>query len=118
MSVASETTIYKVLTDAEMKALEQDGRFAGSADDARDGYVHLSTAAQLTATVDKHYAGQDGLWIAALDVEAIGRSLKWEPARGGEDFPHLYGELLLETVIAYSELTRDGDGRVRLPVAG
>jgi len=110
-------TAYKVLTDAEMKQLET-GAFAGSAVDRTDGFIHLSTADQLTETVDKHFAGQSGLWVVAVDLAAEGQLLKWEPSRGGALFPHLYGALLLETVIAYQPLTRSKNGKVNLPVAG
>ena len=60
------TTAYKVLLTDEMAALERDGRFAGSAIDLADGYIHLSTADQLTETADKHYAGRDGLHVVAV----------------------------------------------------
>lgn len=111
------TTAYKVLTDAQMKALEADA-FAGAAVDLADGYIHLSTEGQLTETVDKHFAGQDGLWVAAIDLAALGGAVKWEESRGGQLFPHIYGRMPLEVVIAYSPLERGDDGRVKLPVAG
>jgi uncharacterized protein (DUF952 family) len=112
------TTAYKVLTAAEMAELEA-GSFAGAPVDVADGYIHLSTAAQLSETVDKHFAGQDDLHVAAVDLEALGDAVKWEESRGGALFPHLYGgPLLLETVVAYGPLTRHDDGSVALPVAG
>lgn len=109
---------YKVLTADQMATLERDGTFAGATVDLADGYIHLSTADQLTETVDKHFAGQSDLHVAAVDLGSFGESLKWEEARGGRLFPHLYGPLLLETVIAYGPLRRDEDGRVKLPVTG
>ena len=113
------TTAYKVLTAEQMAALERDRQFAGAPVDLADGYIHLSTAAQLTGTVDKHFAGQDDLHVAAVDLEALGDAMKWEESRGGALFPHLYGgPLLLETVVAYGPLTRHDDGSVALPVAG
>ena len=111
-------TAYKVLTADQMATLEQDGTFAGAPVDVADGYIHLSTAAQLTETVNRHFAGQTDLHIAAVDLGSFGGSLKWEESRGGQLFPHLYGPLLLETVIAYGPLDRDDDGKVKLPVAG
>ncbi|WP_010163627.1 DUF952 domain-containing protein [Sphingomonas sp. PAMC 26617] len=112
-------TAYKVLTAEQMAALEADGSFAGAPVDLADGYVHLSTADQLTETVDKHFAGQGDLHVAAVDLGSFGAGLKWEQSRGGQLFPHLYGgPLLLETVIAYGPLERDADGSVKLPVAG
>ncbi len=111
-------TAYKVLTAEQMATLERDGRFQGAPVDLADGYVHLSTADQLTETVDKHFAGQSDLHVAAVDLGSFGKSLKWEESRGGQLFPHLYGPLLLETVVAYGPLERNEDGRVRLPVTG
>ncbi|MBB3692895.1 DUF952 domain-containing protein [Sphingomonas sp. BK580] len=109
---------YKVLTGEQIAALERDARFDGAPVDLADGYVHLSTAAQLTATVDKHFAGQDDLHVAAVDLVAYGDRVRWEAAREGQLFPHLYEPLLLETVIAYGPLERGDDGTVKLPVAG
>jgi uncharacterized protein (DUF952 family) len=111
-------TAYKVLTADQMGALEHDGRFAGAPVDLADGYIHLSTAAQLTETVDKHFAGQGGLYVVAVDLAAHGDKVKWEESRGGQLFPHLYDEMLLETVVAYGPLERLSDGTVRLPIAG
>lgn len=112
-------TAYKVLTTEQLTALERDGTFAGAPVDLADGYIHLSTAAQLTETVDKHFAGQDDLTVAAVDLTAYaGETVRWEESRGGQLFPHLYQPLLLETVIAYGPLRRDENGTVKLPVAG
>ena len=112
------TTAYKVLTGEQMAILERDGRFDGAPVDLADGYIHLSTEAQLTETVDKHFAEQSDLHVAAVDLGSFGDTLKWEESRGGQLFPHLYEPLLLETVIAYGPLERAADGTVRLPITG
>ncbi|MDB5705705.1 MAG: hypothetical protein JWN66_2821 [Sphingomonas bacterium] len=114
----ADSVAYKVLTADQMAALEQEGTFAGAPIDLADGYIHLSTAAQLDETVTKHFAGQSDLHVAAVDLEVQGDALKWEPSRGGQLFPHIHGPLLLETVIAYGPLERDDGDRIRLPVAG
>ncbi|KTW14933.1 DUF952 domain-containing protein [Sphingomonas sanguinis] len=111
-------TAYKVLTADQMAVLEQEGAFAGARVDVADGYIHLSTAAQLTETVDKHFAGQTDLHIAAVDLEAMGEAVKWEESRGGQLFPHLYAPLPLSAVVAYGPMKRDEDGSVRLPITG
>jgi uncharacterized protein (DUF952 family) len=110
---------YKVLTAEQMETLERDGTFAGAPIDLADGYIHLSIAAQLTETVDRHFAGQDGLHVAAVDLDAMGEAIRWEESRGGQLFPHLYGQPLeLEMIVAYGPLERLPDGAVMLPVAG
>jgi len=109
-----ETIAYKVLTGAQALALE-DGCFDGAPVDIADGYIHLSTGAQVTETVDRHFAGQTGLVIAAVDLVALGGAIRWEVSRNGQLFPHLYGALTLSVVLAYGPLARDPDGTVRLP---
>lgn len=112
------TVAYKVLTSGQMASLEDEGVFAGAPIDLADGYIHLSTHAQLTETVNKHFAGQTGLWVAAIDLELLGAAVKWEESRGGQLFPHIYGDLSLSAVLAYGKLERDDAGAVMLPAAG
>ncbi|KQN36913.1 hypothetical protein ASG37_04340 [Sphingomonas sp. Leaf407] len=111
-------TAYKVLTAGQMAALEADGSFAGAPVDLADGYIHLSTFDQLTETVDKHFAGQEALHVAEVDLDALGDAVKWESSRGGQLFPHLYAPLPLDSVVAYGPLHRNDDGRVQRPVTG
>ncbi|MFY7837584.1 MAG: DUF952 domain-containing protein [Novosphingobium sp.] len=109
---------YKVLTGPQMAQLEAEGVFQGAPVDLADGYIHLSTEAQLTETVDKHFVGQDDLHVVAVDLVALGGAVKWEPSRGGALFPHVYADLPLSAAVAYGPLERDEAGQVRLPVAG
>ncbi|MGT2515976.1 DUF952 domain-containing protein [Sphingomonas panni] len=112
------TTAFKVLTGEQMAALEKDGSFAGAPVDLADGYIHLSTFEQLTETVDKHFAGHDDLHVVEVDLEALGDAVKWEESRGGQLFPHVYGPLTLDVVVAYGPLHRDGTGQVQRPITG
>lgn len=114
----AELVAYKVLTADQLAALEHHGRFAGAPVDLADGYIHMSTAAQLDETVTRHFRGQPDLAVAAVDLEAFGDAVKWEPSRGGQLFPHLYGELTLDSLLAYGPLEREDDGSIRLPTAG
>jgi len=109
------STAYKVLTSEQMEVLLREGVFAGAPIDLADGYIHLSAADQVTETVDKHFAGQTGLLVAAVDLEALGDAVKWEPSRGGQLFPHIYAALPLNAVTAYVPLARGSDGAILLP---
>ena len=113
-----DAVAYKILTTDELHALEQEGRFEGAAVDRADGFIHLSTATQVAETLAKHFAGRDDLALAAVDLEALGEAVRWEPSRGGALFPHLYGPMTLATVIAYGPLEHEPDGAIKLPVAG
>lgn len=85
--------IYKLLRGPEWQALRQQGQTRGSADDERDGYVHLSTAEQLPGTLERYFAEMPDVWLLALDPVVLGVALRWEPSRGGMLFPHLYAPL-------------------------
>jgi uncharacterized protein (DUF952 family) len=84
--------------------------FEGSPVDLADGFIHFSTAAQAQETARRHFTGQADLVVLALDAEALGANLKWEPSRGGDLFPHLYGPLDLAKVLAVTEAPLDADG--------
>jgi uncharacterized protein (DUF952 family) len=85
--------IYKILTADQWQALKRDGESPGAPLDIADGFVHFSTAAQVAGTAAKHFAGQGGLMLLAVEAARLGPALKWEPARGGDLFPHLYAPL-------------------------
>jgi uncharacterized protein (DUF952 family) len=108
-------TIYKISPASAWREAERAGVYRGSADDARDGYIHLSTAPQLAETLRKHYFGQTGLFLIAIDADALGEVLRWEKSRNDELFPHLYGELDLGAVTDVLELRARSDGGHELP---
>ena len=96
-----EPLIYTLVREADWRAAEAAGAYAGSADDRRDGFLHFSTAAQLRASAAKHRAGVADLWMIEADAAALGAALKWEPASGSSRpglFPHLYAPLPLHAV--------------------
>jgi uncharacterized protein (DUF952 family) len=105
---------FKILRAPEWAAL-QSGNFAGSPADIADGFIHLSTAAQLTGTAAKHFAGETGLMVLAIELNLLNGQVKWEQSRNNEPFPHLYDKLTMDAVLASEPLTWDGD-EVRLPI--
>ena len=91
--------IYKIFRADEWSTLQADGVTDAAPIDVADGYVHFSTAEQAQETAAKHFAGEEGLVLLALQAEALGDDLKWEPSRGGQLFPHLYRALRIEEVL-------------------
>ncbi len=106
--------VYKIAARADWDAALRAGAFAGAAIDLRDGYIHLSTATQAQETARLHFAGQTGLVLLKIDAAALGAALKWEPSRGGDLFPHLYGPLACALVEAVTEIPLSADGTPQL----
>jgi uncharacterized protein (DUF952 family) len=106
--------IYKIFRAPEWEAMQAAGRTAGAPIDLQDGFVHLSTAAQVEETAARHFAGLDGLVLVAVDEARLAPELRWEPSRGGDLFPHLYRELRMDDVLWAAPLPLEG-GRHAFP---
>ncbi|ATU74318.1 hypothetical protein CFR78_13790 [Komagataeibacter rhaeticus] len=108
--------VYKILTMDEYGTFLRTGSFAGSPADVADGFIHLSAADQVTGTRARHFAGQDGLWVLAVDLSRLPpAAVRWEPARNDQLFPHLYAPLPGTAVVGTCMLYESEDGTVLLP---
>lgn len=104
------TLIYKIVPEDLWREAERAGSFAGASIDLADGFIHLSTAGQMGETAAKHFAGQAGLLLVAVDEARLGDALRYEISRGGQPFPHLYAPLALTSVVFVEELPLGADG--------
>lgn len=91
--------VYKIVPDTIWQQARMSGVFEGAAIDLADGYIHFSTATQARETAARHFSGQQGLLLVAVDADRLGDSLKFEPSRGGDLFPHLYATLTMDAVL-------------------
>ncbi len=107
--------IYKILPRADWTAAHEAGRYEGSALDRQDGYIHFSTAAQAQETARRHFAGQADLVVLEVEADDLGELIRWEPSRGGDLFPHLYGALAASLVRYVTAAPLGADGT---PVLG
>ena len=111
----SRQLVYKLCPAATWRAACEQAFYTGSADDVRDGFIHLSTKVQLAGTARRYFAGEQGLVLVALDVARLGPSLRWEPSRGGQLYPHLYAPLDVEAAVSVIALSLGPDGVPLLP---
>ena len=107
--------IYKICPASAWREAERQGAYRGSADDVRDGFIHFSLPSQVAETARKHFIGQTGLVLIAVDADVLGDALRWEPSRNDELFPHLYGELDLGAVTGVHPMYAQSDGTHDIP---
>lgn len=107
--------VYKILPRQMWSDAMAAGVFHGSPLDLADGFIHFSTAAQVHETAAKHFAGIPDLVLVAVSATDLGADVKWEPARGGELFPHLYAALPVARALWAKPLTVGPDGRHQFP---
>lgn len=85
-------------------AAEEAGSYA-PASLGSEGFVHLSTGAQVQATIRRRFAGRRGLVLLTIDRSRLSSEVRWEEGESGELFPHVYGPIELEAVTQARELT-------------
>jgi uncharacterized protein (DUF952 family) len=107
--------VFKILDTGEWKAAQEAGVYNGSALDKADGFIHLSTSAQLATTLTKHFAKADNLSLVSIDSDALADALKWEGS-GEDTYPHLYGDLDLAAVKWSCVMPKRPGGVFVLPV--
>ena len=108
-------TIYKICDAAAWREAERAGVFAGAPVDLADGYIHFSTAGQIAETAARHFAGQRDLVLVAVEADALGAALRYEPSRGGALFPHLYATLPVSAARWVKPLPLGADGQHVFP---
>jgi uncharacterized protein (DUF952 family) len=110
MMSAATRCILKICSTTEWDAAVHGGGFLGSADDLRDGYIHLSTTEQAAETARKYFANRRDLVLVAFHTATLGPQLRWEASRGGALFPHLYATLPTASALAVLPLALTTDG--------
>lgn len=117
-SSLSTDSVWKILLAEEAAELLASGSFSGSADDRRDGFIHLSSPEQVAGTLAKHFAGRTGLVAACCDPLLLGAALRWETSRGGALFPHLYRPLTVGDVSALVPCAEERLAQLGIPAGG
>ena len=107
--------IFKILRPNEQREAAENCDYRGSLDDIRDGFIHFSTAEQLSGTAGKYFTDTDVVHVLAFDSEIWSTQvLKWEASRGGALFPHLYRPLNITDASMEWSIERDGTGNFNL----
>lgn len=111
----SRQFVFKVVPRPAWEDACRSGAFIGSADDVRDGFIHLSTREQIAGTIAKHFRGQHDLVLIQFETRLLGEALRWEVSRGGDLFPHLYAALPTACASVEFALPLAADGVPILP---
>jgi uncharacterized protein (DUF952 family) len=97
--------VYKIFTEAEWSKFQETGRFSGSADDLRDGFIHLSTKEQVAGVIERFFAGRRPLYVAEFADPGFLQRVIWESSSSGDIYPHLYGsDLSLGEILDFKKL--------------
>lgn len=115
MAVDPASVIYKIIDAALWTRAQREEFVPPMAVDEADGFIHFSTLAQLTGTLRLHFAGRSDIMLLAVRAQDLADGLRWEPSRGDDLFPHLYGALPVSAVLWAKPVTVSADGDPHLP---
>lgn len=110
-----DASIFHLARAVDFDQAHTTGRYVGSAEDRKDGFLHFSTASQIRESAARHRSGEAGLVLIEVDAAVLGDALRWETSRGGQKFPHLYGPLPLSAVQCAMPLAVGEDGHHQFP---
>ncbi len=71
---------------------------------AGEGFIHCCTDAQLPYVLQTYFAGTEGLVLLRIDLARTSPEIRWADSGPGGPFPHIYGPLNLDAVVAVEEV--------------
>jgi uncharacterized protein (DUF952 family) len=78
-----------------------------------EGFIHCSKPTQVIRVANHYFSDAQDLLLLWIDSTKLQAELRWE-ASGGELYPHIYGALNLEAILAAKRFDPDPDGVFRL----
>src|SRR3954449_6161803 len=115
MPAHDHETIYHITTPELWAQARSQGLYTPESLSS-EGFVHCSTGEQVVESAERHYRGQTGLILLAIDPTLVRAEVRWEDTAGrGEKFPHIYGPIDLASVRSVIELPSRADGGFELP---
>lgn len=99
------TTIYKIMTEKELKTFQNSGVFEGSHLDQQDGYIHCSASIEQTLKIiSKFFQGQKNLKRVEINPDGLDVRFEISP-RSGITYPHVYQYIPLDKVTHIEDLS-------------
>jgi uncharacterized protein (DUF952 family) len=109
------SVIYHVATRVNWERARRDGEYTMSTIDrtlAEEGFIHASAASQLDGVLNKYYKGvEEDLLLLVIDTDRVRAQVRYEDVPGASaPFPHIYGPLNADAVVAERPLRAGPDG--------
>lgn len=112
-------TIYHIAFETDWALAAQTGEYRFSTRGKtldEQGFIHASDAHQVAGVANALYRQDDGLVVLEIDLAKLRPEVRYEGVPDSdEQFPHIYGPLNVDAVVAILPLTRGPDGSFAFP---
>jgi len=110
--------IYHLATRADWEQARRDGKYTTSTAGrtlAQEGFIHASQAAQVAGVANAFYRDSpDDLVLLVIDTGRVRAEIRHEDVPGADvPFPHIYGPLNADAVVAVRALSPGPDGEFK-----
>jgi uncharacterized protein (DUF952 family) len=96
--------IYHVTPRQEWEQAQAKGRYE-SASLADEGFIHCSEERQVPGILERYFSGKNGLVKLSIETSRLVSPLYYDWSPSVEDtFPHIYGPVNLDAVVAVEEI--------------
>jgi uncharacterized protein (DUF952 family) len=95
--------IYHIATAADWARAARDGQYTTSTRGrtlGEEGFIHASTASQVTSVANAYYRGVADLVVLVIDPGRVVSEIRYELVPGSDaPYPHIYGPLNADAVV-------------------
>lgn len=107
--------IHHITTSLDWAAAQAAGSYTADSL-ANEGFIHCSTREQVLGTANRLFKGRQDLLLLSVDTARVEPEIRYENLEGGALlFPHIYGALALQAVVAAHPFPPQADGSFALP---
>ena len=110
--------IYHVSTPDEWASAQADGSYRFSTRGQlldQVGFIHCSRLDQVAGVLQAYYAGAGPLLLLTIDEALLSSEWRDDEVSPGVFFPHVYGPIDLDAIVAVTPLVLTDDGGYVLP---
>jgi glutathione S-transferase len=110
--------IFHIATTSDWQAAQDSGDYRVSTRGrtlADEGFIHAARREQVLSVAEAFYADAGPLLLLSIDPARLSSPVRDDEVAPGIVFPHIYGPIELEAVVAVTPLERGTDGRFALP---
>jgi uncharacterized protein (DUF952 family) len=112
-------TIYHIAFESDWALASEAGEYRVSTRGKtldEQGFIHASDAHQVAGVANFLYRQDHGLVVLEIDVAKLRSQVRYEGVPGSDElFPHIYGPLNVNAVVAIAPFAQGPDGSFTFP---
>jgi uncharacterized protein (DUF952 family) len=111
---ASSRDLFHITTEADWARAQAEGAYSASTRGltlAQVGFVHCAFEEQVVGVANAFFRGVANLIVLRIAIDGLKAEVRYENLEDGDErFPHVYGPLNLDAVVAIMPLLPGRDG--------